>query len=700
MNPDEDDSREELLPRLEQQIRFVPGIGPHRAQLLQALGVETVRDLLWLVPRDLIDLTHLSGVNDLTDDRIHTVRGQIVDTDAKAISRGRTLTSAILRTETGLIRGNWFNQPWMLRQLEMNRDCLWTGKPKFRDQRWEIGHPRIQWLDLDEDNSPGKILVRYRLTEGLTQDALRKHVGQVLDYVAGNVADHLPIRLLEHYRLPRLEEAIRNLHQPSSVEAFQAARRRLVFDEQLDFQVGLQLRRRIRRTREKSPVIHVTPQIDARIRLLFPFELTRGQEQAISDVVTDLESSNPMHRLLQADVGAGKTVIAIYAMLAAVAAGYQAVMMAPTELLARQHWETMHELLLHSRVRRCLFTGNLKASERAQLVEQIRTGEMQLICGTQAVIQQDLQYHQLGLAVIDEQHKFGVVQRSRFDSAETTPHVLVMTATPIPRSLCLTQYGDLDLTLMTEQPPGRQPVITSLLLNDKSRHKAWEFITAKLREGRQAYVVCPYINSDNPDAPAGALQVYESLSQNELQDFRVAVLHGQLDRGTQHEIMARFREREIDVLVATTVLEVGVDVPNATMMVIEDAQQFGMSQLHQLRGRIGRGAFRGYCFLMSSSTNEDSLERLRAIERYASGFDVAEADFALRGPGNILGTEQHGSQPFRVTRFDRDEAILKETSRAAERMVEKGTIDEPDFAPLKLRVIERFGNQLDLTRTG
>lgn len=685
---------------LETPIRFLEGVGPHRAKLLKNLDVETVRDLLWLIPRDIVDLSHLSLVNDLTDDRIHTIRGQIIDSDSRAISRGRTMTAALMRVDDGLVRGMWFNQPWMLRQLQSERFLLWSAKPKFRDNRWEMSHPRMQWLEEDDENSRGEVLTKYRLTEGITLDILRGYIRTALEFVKGTLADDLPERLRKHYKLPHLEEAISNLHRPPTVEDFYAARRRLVFDEQLDFQIGMALRRRLRQTTERSPEIIVTPKINARIRRLFDFTFTDGQEQAITEIVDDLKESRPMHRLLQADVGAGKTLVALYAMLATVAAGYQAVLMAPTELLAQQHWNTIHEALLHSRVKRCLLTGSLKPAERRDRLAKIASGEMQMIFGTQAVIQNDVQYSQLGLTVVDEQHKFGVVQRGRFQAREMVPHVLVMTATPIPRSLCLTQYGDLDLSTMTDLPPGRQPIVTSLVQTPKVEAKAWQFVIEKLREGRQAYIVCPYIDSPDPEAPAGALQIFDQLQHNELRDFQLGLIHGQMDRAEQQVVMSRFRDRQLDAIVATTVVEVGVDVPNATLMIIQDAQQFGLSQLHQLRGRIGRGSFRGYCFLFSMKASDESLQRLQAVERSNNGFEIAEADFALRGPGNVLGTEQHGSQPFRVTDFSRDEKILLETSRAASRMVQAGTIDEPDFAPLKRRVLERFGDQLGLTRTG
>ncbi|MBL4885269.1 MAG: DEAD/DEAH box helicase, partial [Planctomycetaceae bacterium] len=467
------ESEQDDIPPLEREVRYLPGVGPHRAKLLDNLDIETVQDLLWNVPRDVLDLSQVSSVNDLTDDRIHTIRGTVVDVDARTISRGRTLTAAVLRTDEGLVKGVWFNQPWMPRQLNSDQWVLWSAKPKFRDNRWEMSNPRLQWLDADDASAQGIVLTKYGLTEGLKQEALRSIIAAALETAGDAILDDLPERFRKHYKLPLLADAIKMLHQPESVKQFLDARRRLVFDEQLDFQLGLALRRRVRKTTEQSPVIEVTPKIDARIRRLFEFELTDGQEQAIAEISEDLNQSRPMHRLFQADVGAGKTVVAIYAMLASIAAGTQAVLMAPTELLARQHWNTINQILIHSKVKRCLLTGNLTAAQRKESLRQIAAGEVQLIIGTQAVIQKDVDYHQLGLVVIDEQHKFGVIQRARFSGTALAPHVLVMTATPIPRSLCLTQYGDLELTIMSEMPPGRQTVVTSRVRNPKVEAKAW-----------------------------------------------------------------------------------------------------------------------------------------------------------------------------------------------------------------------------------
>ncbi len=698
---DESDSMQfsKAVPLLERPLQYVPGVGPRRADLLANLGLQTVQDLLWYMPRDVLDLSQLSRVQDLTEDRPHTVRGKVVDVDTRALSRGRNLVAAILRADGGLVRGLWFNQPWMFRRLQCEQWVLWSGKPKFRDNRWELSSPRIQWLDADEEDAQGEVLTKYGLTEGLTLDVLRGIIASLLELTEGEIADVLPEKFRVHYKLPKLPDAIRGLHRPASIEEHQAARRRLVFDEQLVFQLGLALRRRVRESTEHAPGIPISPKVDARIRRLFPFELTAGQEQAIAEITADLQREIPMHRLLQADVGAGKTVIAMYAMLAAIAAGYQAVLMAPTELLARQHWLTLHQALLHSRVKRTLLTSNLTAAQRRDTRAEIAAGELQLIIGTQSVIQEGVDYHKLGLVVIDEQHKFGVVQRARFRGTDFSPHVLVMTATPIPRSLCLTQYGDLDLSIMQDLPPGRQTVVTSRVETPVVERKAWSFIREKLRSGRQAYVICPHVDSPHPEAPAGAMQTYEQLRE-EFSEFRVGLVHGRMDRAEQQQVMTAFRDGEIALLVATTVVEVGVDVPNATLMVVLDAHQFGLSQLHQMRGRVGRGGFQGYCFLFSRTENEESRERLQALERSHSGFEIAEVDFEIRGPGNVLGTEQSGSMPFRVTTLPQDEPIVLETKRAAERMVSKGTIDQPEFAALKRTVIDRFGNQLSLPRTG
>ncbi|MFN8706532.1 MAG: ATP-dependent DNA helicase RecG, partial [Planctomyces sp.] len=423
-------------------------------------------------------------------------------------------------------------------------------------------------------------------------------------------------------------------------------------------------------------------------------------ENAVREIAADIGKSQPMHRLLQADVGAGKTAVAVYAMLAAVAAGFQTVLMAPTEVLATQHWETVDELLSESRVRREFLVGGLPAGKRREILEGIASGEVQLIIGTQAVIQESVRFHNLALAVIDEQHRFGVRQRAGFGSSDHGPHVLVMTATPIPRSLCLTQFGDLDVTVIKDLPPGRQRVVTSRVSTAEEQSKAWQFIREQIGRGRQAYVVCPRIEGDSDQDDAAAETVHQQLLKGELSGLKVGLLHGRMDRDERHRVMEEFRSEELHALVSTTVIEVGVNVPNATVMVIQQAERFGLAQLHQLRGRICRGVYQGYCFLMSHAETPDAIDRLTAMERSSDGFELAEKDAELRGPGDILGLRQSGAMPLRVASPVRDFNILQVARQIAGDLVSDGRFDQPEFRPLKAIVLERFSHVLELPQTG
>lgn len=687
---------------LETPVQFVRAVGAQRAELFARLGIVTVRDLLLTVPRDVLDLSEVSAVFELNDERVHTIRGEVVDRDSRLISGGRTMTAVLLKCDGGFVRGLWFNQPYMLHRFALGQVVLFSGQPKLREKRWEFSHPRTQFLDVGDSESTPGILPRYGLTEGLSMHEFRRATANAAEDFAEAMIDRLPDAFRESLQLPRMSDAVRQLHRPQTMAEFTAARYRLIYDDLLEFQLGLALRRRFWRRDSQAPAMTCTAKIDARIRRLFPFTLTAGQDQAIRDLVQDLRLPQPMHRLLQADVGAGKTAIAVYGLLVAVANQCQTVLMAPTELLAQQHWQTIERLLQDSRVERRLLTGQLSARERQQVLAEIRDGTAQLVVGTQAVIQDSVQFARLGLAVIDEQHKFGVGQRSRFSSEACTPHLLVMTATPIPRSLCLTQFGDLDLTVISELPPGRQKIVTSRVSAGTQRGKMWEFIRRKLADGRQLYVVCPRIEAevDGEGEATAATAVFAQLQQGELKDASLALIHGQQPREVRQQEMDRFRDGELQALVATTVIEVGVDVPNATLMVIYQAERFGLSQLHQLRGRIGRGRHQGYCFLLSESEQPEAVRRLAALESSSDGFEIAEADFELRGPGDVLGTRQHGTLPLRVANLVRDREILETARQTAFELVASQQFDQPEFAPLKIHVLERFRTLMDLPQSG
>jgi len=689
---------------LKTTVQFVRGVGPERMKLLANLGIATIEDLLWNLPRDVLDLTNVRRAAELRVGELQTVRGTVVDVDGRTSGHGRSLVGVLLDSDGTYVRGIWFNQPWMTHKFHGGEAVLFSGKPKRHAGRWEFASPRVQWIGEAEPDAHGGLLPRYGLTEGVSQDQMRRIVRETVETYADTIPDPIPAEFRESREFPPLPQAIRWLHLPKTLAEYEAGRRRLIFDDLFEFQLGLALRRRTWKTRSAAPVLPTTAKIDARIRRLFPFALTEGQNQAVREITADLASGHAMHRLLQADVGAGKTAVALYAILVTVAAGHQAVFMAPTEVLANQHWETIDAALAHSRVRRLLLTGALNPRDRRQALADIADGTVQLVVGTQAVIQKDVSFAKLGLVVIDEQHKFGVLQRAVFSKGDVAPHVLVMTATPIPRSLCLTQFGDLDLTTIGDMPPGRQRVITSRVINSEMRRRAWDFVKQQLSKGRQAYVVCPRIEATAGDVSkrpaASAEEVYKVLSAGELRDFKVGLLHGQIDSELKAAGMEAFRRGNIDVLVATTVVEVGVDVPNATLMIIDEAHRFGLSQLHQLRGRISRGKFQGYCFLFSDSESPEAVRRLTALETLSDGFQIAEADFEIRGPGDVLGTRQHGELPLRIADLVRDAAVLREARTAAFELVNSKGFDTPEFAMLKIKVLERFGTALDLPKTG
>ena len=700
---------------LDTPVQFVRGCGPRRAALLAKLDILTVRDLLFLLPRDVLDLSVATAVEELDADTIHTVRGVVVDTDARPTRGGRTLVKAIVETSSGMVRASFFNQPWMRKKLPPGQRVLITGKPKRYDGAWEFSSPQVQFLE-GEPGEPGAdgaggIEPRYALTEGVNQRGLNMLATRAVEGFGQYICDPLPKTFRDKHGLPHLRDAAANLHAAQTLDDFNAARDRVLFDDLFEFQLGVALRRRLWRAGGTADPLPVSAKIDARIRRLFPFEFTDGQNQAVKEIAADLASEVAMHRLLQADVGAGKTVVALYAMLTAVAHGHQAVLMAPTEVLANQHWATVQHALAHSRVERRLLTGRLTAKKRKDLRARIKSGAVQLIIGTQALIQKGVEIPRLGVAVVDEQHKFGVAQRAAFSAGDRDPHVLVMTATPIPRSLALTQFGDLDVTTVRDLPPGRQPVVTSRVPGPKARQKTWHFIREKLGEGRQLYVICPKVGDasearslsdggDSDELSASVEATYKELVEGELKGYAVGLVHGRMEADKKEAAMNAFKTGETQVLVSTTVVEVGVDVPNATLMVIQKAESFGLSQLHQLRGRVARGSRRGYCFLYTDQTSATAAERLAVLERTTDGFDIAEADFAQRGPGHVLGTRQSGKSALRVADPQRDRDILETARRRAFHLVDTGMFDEPDWAMVKAEVLDRFGEVLELAKTG
>jgi ATP-dependent DNA helicase RecG len=685
---------------LKQSIQYVQRVGPQRLEQLRRLGIETIGDLLFHFPRSYEDLTDIRSIAMLSAGSTQTVQGEVVEIEGRRLSDGRSVVSVVLSDGKQCLEGVWFNQVYAASRFRYGQRVAFSGKPKWYRDHWQMTSPRVQALDASAvDDSPGIVPI-YPLTEDLRGEQLRPIIRRAVEQYAQHVIDILPPELRRQRGWPDVVQALRDLHFPDSLAVAKTARRRFIYEEFLVLQVALAVRRRELRDRLRAPILVVTPQIDARIRRLFPFQLTADQNKAIADVCRDLAGERPMQRLLQADVGAGKTAVAVYALLATVANKHQAVLMAPTEVLAQQHWRTLNGYLAQSRVRRLLLTGGLTTKERREALEDIRHGEIDLVVGTQALVQNDVQFARLGLVVIDEQHKFGVNQRARVRKLGTDPHYLVMTATPIPRTVALTVFGDLDTSVIRQLPPGRQPVATRWVPAGQ-RERVYIKLREGLQQGRQAYVVCPLVaESETLDLKA-AIQTHAELQAGPFRDFRVGLLHGGLDEQAKDQVMEAFRRQELDVLVSTSVIEVGVDVPNATLLIVEHADRFGLSQLHQLRGRVSRGAVAGQCYLFADAANEEARARLRILTRTTDGFALAEQDVRLRGVGEFFGTRQHGLGQFRIGDLLADGDLLRLARQDAFTVVtEDAGLRRPEHALLRRAVLDRYGRTLDLAEIG
>ncbi len=682
---------------LDETCQYVKGVGPARHELLQKLGIQTIRDLLYFFPRAYEDLSDQRAVRDLTEDgTIQTVVGEIVEMDGRTTRSGKSVLSVVIHDGQDILEGVWFNQTFILRQLEYGMKVAFSGKPAWRSEHWQMNKPRVRPVNEEMIREQRQLLPVYPLTAGLHAEAMRKIQKNVVTEHAAQCEEVLPQALRERFDLIGLEQALVQMHLPKLQRDVDQARRRLVFEEFLILQLALAIKGRDQQITLTAPALVVTEAIDERIRRLFPFALTRDQNRAIRDICRDLARDRPMKRLLQADVGAGKTAVAVYAMLLSVACKHQAVLMAPTEVLARQHWRTMNQYLAQSRVRRSLLTGSLSPKERRITLGEIRSGNVDLVVGTQALIQNDVEFSRLGLVVIDEQHRFGVLQRAQVKQLGASPHYLVMTATPIPRTIALTVFSDLDISVIKELPPGRQPVVTRWLNPDR-RPKLLSHLAKELRQGRQLYHVCPLIEGAEEQDQRAAEKVFEELKQGPLAEFRIGLLHGRLDDAVKDDVMKRFHQHELDVLVTTTVVEVGVDVPNATLMVIEQAERFGLSQLHQLRGRISRGAIAGECYLFSMSDSDETKQRLKLFVKTTDGFELAEMDLKLRGMGEFFGTRQHGLSELRIGNPLRDAELLSLTQQVARQIVQDDpALRLPEHQALRRELLRKYGRTLDL----
>ncbi|MEN1678878.1 MAG: ATP-dependent DNA helicase RecG [Planctomycetota bacterium] len=679
----------------------LPGVTPQRAGQLAKLGLHYVVDALFNFPRDYEDFSDLRLVSELEPDLPQTVRGVVKEVDSRG-SFGKTRVGVIIEDDAhGHLRAMWFNQLFIRDKFQVGQRVQFSGKPKRKGQRWEMAHPRVAWIDGEDSPYDEGLLPVYALTEGLSQFHIRRVMAEVIDRYVDVPEEVLPDAILAEHDLMRLREALPAIHQPQDRELLHAARRRFVFQELLVLQLALAARRHQQRVGFRAPELAADAQVDARIKRLFPFDLTTGQRAAIDQVAADMALDTPMNRLLQGDVGSGKTVVAVYAMLLCVARGCQAALLAPTEILARQHAATLDKLLTASRVEHRLLVGGQREAERREILEGLASGRVGVAIGTHAVLSEGVKFAKLGLAVIDEQHKFGVKQRAALRSDEHSPHYLVMTATPIPRTMSMTQFGDLDVSILRDMPPGRQPVKT-YLVEEGQRERWWNFVRERLREDRQAYVVTPLVDESESIDAASVSAAFEELTNGELDAFRVGLLHGRMPPAEKEAAMDRFRRGELQVLVSTTVIEVGVDVPNASVMVIASAERFGLSQLHQLRGRVGRGGHPGFCAVLAGEALSDAArERLEAFAATTDGFELAEKDFELRGPGDLFGARQSGLPPLRVADLQRDREVLDEARAAAKALFDADPgLKSPANAKLRRQMLRRYGEALEISDVG
>lgn len=663
---------------LDSPVTIIKGISSAMAAKFARLGVRKVEDILYFFPRRHLDYSHKTPISELNIGVEQTILATVWEAREVALG-GRRGTEAILGDETGSIRAVWFNQPYLAKKLRTNMQIVLSGKVGLFRDRKVMESPEWEIMDSGDLTHTGRLVPIYPLTEGLTPRVVRKLVKETVSEWVPHLTDFLPGETKNNCSLMDLPQAIQQAHYPDSQHGRDAARRRLAFDELFLIQLGVLSRKWEWQEGQQGNAFQTEVPLLERFISTLPFTLTPAQQRVLGEILADLEKPKPMSRLLQGDVGSGKTVIATAALLLATANGFQGALMAPTEILAEQHFNNIAALLANTGQMEeeqeylrsyshllphpftiALLTGSLKAKEKKSIQQLLGEGKIDLVIGTHALIQSEVEFEKLGLVVVDEQHRFGVLQRSQLRQKGFNPHVLVMTATPIPRTLALTLYGDLDLSILDELPPGRKAIQTRWL-EQRQRENAYDFLRRKVTEGRQAFIICPLIEeSESIEAKAATVE-YQRLSKEVFPDLRLGLLHGRISALEKEGVMRCFRDGEMDILVSTAVVEVGIDVPNAVVMLIEGAERFGLSQLHQFRGRVGRGEHKSYCLLLSETRSQEGMERLKIMEQTQDGFLLAEEDLKLRGPGEFFGTRQSGLPDLRMARLS--DVVLLELAR-------------------------------------
>ena len=672
-------------------IRYIKGIGEQRAKALNKLGITTLRDLISWFPRKYDDRRQARRIADLVPGESACVAAMIAaEPKVSHIRKGMDLIKVRAVDETGVLDITFFNQTWLKSQLIQGETYIFYGKAEGNLLRKTMVSPIVEREGRGEFT--GRIVPIYPLTAGVSQLILSRSIRQGLDACADILPDALPDQVRQDHHLCRIGYAYENIHFPEDETALDLARRRLAFEELFFFTIGLQRLRSRRETVRVEPCGNVDM---AEFYHALPFTLTEAQRRCVEEALGDMRSGQPMNRLCQGDVGSGKTMVAAACVYFMVKNGRQAALMAPTEILAQQHYNGLAPLLENMGIRCALLTGSTKAAVKRSIAAQLAAGEIDFAIGTHALITEGVAYADLGLVVTDEQHRFGVAQRAALAAKGQHPHTLVMSATPIPRTLALILYGDLDVSVIDQLPPGRQPIETYAVPG--SYHpRVYNFIRKLVAEGRQAYIVCPMVeeNDEPPDERKAVTAYAQKLQAEVFPDLKVAFVHGKMKAKEKDAVMVAFAAHETDILVSTTVIEVGVDVPNAAVMVIENAERFGLSQLHQLRGRVGRGKHQSYCILISDNQNEETKQRLKVMTKTADGFKIAEEDLRLRGPGDFFGERQHGLPGLRIADIGCDTQLLKEAQQAAEELLARDP-DLRDHPAAAERVAELFAQASD-----
>lgn len=699
-----------LLFELNSPVQYLKGVGPVKAKFLKILGINTIADLLQYYPRDYCDYTKIKPIAKCVTLNKETICGTVID--VKIIKPYRFSYNAILkvivRDKTGFASLVFFNQqklfPYLQKIFTTNTEVIVTGKFIYRYNEIQTSSFDYEIIDKDEEKfllQTGRIVPIYRLSETAKNiRQLRKIIKSVIDKYVNFLIEILPLNIIHKYNFPLINEAIKNIHYPSNFSSLQKAKQRIIFEEFFFLQLSLALKKRNVQEEKKEP-FKITNKLLPKFYNDLKFELTNAQKRVIAEIQNDMCKNTPMNRLLQGDVGSGKTIVAIASMLFACENGYQSAIMAPTEILAEQHYFNICKILSNLNIKITLLVSNMKQKEKKEVLEKIKNGEADIIVGTHALIQEKVSFNKLCLVIIDEQHRFGVMQRQELKQKGLHTNVLVMTATPIPRTLCLTVYGDLEISVIDEMPKQRGKIITNWCY-EREREKIYNFIKNQIKLNHQVYIVYPLVEESEKLDLKAATEMKEHLEKCIFPDLKIGLVHGKMKREDKEKIMTEFKQNKINILVATTVIEVGIDISNVTVMVIEHSERFGLAQLHQLRGRIGRGEFTSYCILfVSKNTSQEAKQRIEVFTKTINGFEIAEEDLKQRGPGEFLGTRQHGLPEFKLANIIRDSKILELARKEAFNLISNDpNLLESKHKFIKKKLFLEYKNKIDLITVG